>query len=162
MANRVVITKEFSFDAAHQLPNHSGKCSSLHGHTYKLLVTVSGLIIPAIGVSDEGMIIDFSDLKKIVNDAVVSKLDHALLLGTVPLPWVQQYEDMAGFSIETLLKSRVARLPIPVTSAEHLSSWMFTVIQKGIDQLNLATGVRVEKVELFETPSSCATCEREE
>ena len=69
----ITITKEFSFDAAHLLENHSSKCKNLHGHTYKLLVTVSKEEL------DNNMIIDFSDLKKIVNETIIDKLDHAFL-----------------------------------------------------------------------------------
>jgi len=160
MASRVTIEKEFSFDAAHQLPHHHGKCSSLHGHTYRLVVEVSGELIPARNRSDEGMIMDFSDLKELVRALIIDRCDHAFLLGTEPLPWVMNYEDMAGFTIETLLRSRVARLPIPVTTAEHLSVWVLETLQSGIATLNLANDVKVESVRLYETPSSCAIATR--
>jgi 6-pyruvoyltetrahydropterin/6-carboxytetrahydropterin synthase len=67
------ITKEFTFDAAHQLDWHKGKCKNLHGHTYKLRVTVKGEL------NENGIIIDFTDLKAIVNEAVIEKIDHKLL-----------------------------------------------------------------------------------
>lgn len=76
----IKLTKSFTFDAAHFLPNHKGKCSSMHGHTYRLEVTVireEGTLIN-IG-SDEGMVIDFADLKGIVKDEVIDKIDHKVL-----------------------------------------------------------------------------------
>lgn len=67
------VTKEFLFDAAHYLTKYHGKCEKLHGHTYKLHVTVKG------EVGDDGMVIDFVELKKIVKERVISKLDHTLI-----------------------------------------------------------------------------------
>lgn len=68
------ITREFRFDAAHNLVNYKGKCENLHGHTYKLKVTLAGS-----PEKDSGMIIDFALLKKIVNERVIDKLDHNYL-----------------------------------------------------------------------------------
>lgn len=70
------ITKIFTFEASHSLPNHNGKCANLHGHSYKLEVTVSGQIKKATGESDEGMIMDFADIKKIVKENILDTCDH--------------------------------------------------------------------------------------
>jgi 6-pyruvoyltetrahydropterin/6-carboxytetrahydropterin synthase len=70
------ITKIFRFEAAHQLPDHRGKCARLHGHSYKLEVTLRGPIKDAVGMSDHGMVMDFADLSRIVNGAVIEQLDH--------------------------------------------------------------------------------------
>ena len=70
----ILVTKEFEFDAAHQLPNYAGKCEQLHGHTFKIHVTVKSRIR-----ADSGIAYDFLDLKKIVNDRVVDILDHKYL-----------------------------------------------------------------------------------
>ena len=67
------VTRIFEFDCAHRLPWHKGKCFNLHGHTYKLEVTASG------SLNKNGIVIDFGDLKKIVNEEVVEKFDHHLL-----------------------------------------------------------------------------------
>ena len=69
------VCKEFEFHAAHLLPHHLGACQNLHGHTYKLKVCVEGLTKKE-GAS-QGMIVDFSDLKRIVNAHIVTPLDHA-------------------------------------------------------------------------------------
>lgn len=68
---RVSVTKCFGFEAAHHLPNYNGACSRLHGHSYKMQVTVSGSV-------DEitGMVMDFNVLKTIVKDKVVDRYDH--------------------------------------------------------------------------------------
>ncbi|MBP2627962.1 MAG: 6-carboxy-5,6,7,8-tetrahydropterin synthase [Firmicutes bacterium] len=78
-------TKIFTFDSAHFLPNHAGKCATMHGHTYKLEVTVTrdnGKLIS--GGSDEGMVMDFSDLKAIVTTEVIDKIDHKILNEVFP------------------------------------------------------------------------------
>ncbi|AHF08180.1 6-carboxy-5,6,7,8-tetrahydropterin synthase [Desulfitobacterium metallireducens DSM 15288] len=96
------ITKSFTFDAAHFLPNHKGKCSSMHGHTYRLEVTVlreNGKLIER--GSDEGMVIDFSDLKAIVKAEIIDKVDHKLL--NEVFPFRTTAENMAAhiFSVLT-------------------------------------------------------------
>ena len=75
----VTVTKQFSFEACHHLPHYDGACHNLHGHSYKLEVTVSGSIIKDETNPKCGMIIDFKDLKKIVNEVAVNKYDHANL-----------------------------------------------------------------------------------
>ncbi|NCC58310.1 MAG: 6-carboxytetrahydropterin synthase QueD [Synergistales bacterium] len=76
----MLLRKEFTFDAAHNLVEYHGKCERLHGHTYKLAVTLKG--IP----DKEGMIIDFCEVSSLVREKVVSKLDHAYLNDIVPQP----------------------------------------------------------------------------
>lgn len=91
----IKVTKSFTFDAAHFLPNHKGKCASMHGHTYRLEVTVvreNGKLMD-VG-SDEGMVVDFYDLKAIVTAEVIDKLDHKVL--NEVLPFRTTAENMAA------------------------------------------------------------------
>ena len=74
------VTKEFDFEMAHALDCHDGKCHNIHGHTYGLKVTFVGKPIHAPGMPKDGMVIDFSDIKKIVKHNVVDVFDHALVL----------------------------------------------------------------------------------
>ena len=74
------VTKDFSFEMAHALMNYDGKCAYIHGHSYQLQVTVSGIPITDPGNPKLGMVVDFSDLKRIVKRLIVDKLDHALVL----------------------------------------------------------------------------------
>jgi len=69
----VFLSRDFTFDAAHRIVDYSGKCENLHGHTYKLTVTIKG------EVSSNGMVLDFTILKKIVNENIIDKLDHKYL-----------------------------------------------------------------------------------
>ncbi|MEI7554036.1 6-carboxytetrahydropterin synthase [Candidatus Chlorohelix sp.] len=71
-----IITKIFRFESAHKLEYHQGKCAQLHGHSYKLEVSLCNSIKEAPGQSDYGMVMDFSDLSRIVKEAVIARLDH--------------------------------------------------------------------------------------
>ncbi|MFT5762432.1 MAG: 6-pyruvoyltetrahydropterin/6-carboxytetrahydropterin synthase [Polaribacter sp.] len=71
------ITKQFNFETGHALYGYDGKCKNVHGHSYKLSVTVIGKPITDSSEVKYGMVIDFSDLKKIVKEEVVDVFDHA-------------------------------------------------------------------------------------
>ena len=71
------ITKQFNFETGHALYGYDGKCKNVHGHSYKLSVTVSGAPITDNSHVKYGMVIDFSDLKKIVKEEIVDIFDHA-------------------------------------------------------------------------------------
>ncbi len=99
-----IIFKSFSFDCAHSLPNYKGKCHDLHGHSFKLLVGISGDVD-----EESGMILDFSILKRIVNDIIVEKLDHKYLNDIIENPtaeniidWVYErlFSQFIGFGCE--------------------------------------------------------------
>ena len=75
--SKIRITKQFSFETGHALHGYDGKCKNVHGHSYKLSVTVIGEPISNKNHVKYGMVIDFSDLKKIVKDEVVDVFDHA-------------------------------------------------------------------------------------
>lgn len=74
------ITKEFSFEAAHALIGYDGPCRSIHGHSYRLSVTVTGEPVTGRQSPKRGMIMDFSELKRIVKREVIDMMDHALVL----------------------------------------------------------------------------------
>ncbi|GAA0872608.1 6-carboxytetrahydropterin synthase [Gangjinia marincola] len=71
------ITKQFNFETGHALYGYDGKCKNVHGHSYKLSVTVIGSPITDTNNVKLGMVIDFSDLKKIVKEEIVNQFDHA-------------------------------------------------------------------------------------
>lgn len=70
---RTSVSRTFTFEAAHQLPWHTGRCRNLHGHGYRLVVTVDG------PVGDDGMVLDFEELAAVVEREVVSRYDHTYL-----------------------------------------------------------------------------------
>jgi len=75
---RVMVSKEFTFDAAHHLHCYEGKCKNLHGHTYKVVFGMSGF------VNDIGLVIDFGDIKEIWKNEIEIYLDHRYLNETLP------------------------------------------------------------------------------
>lgn len=75
--SKIRITKQFSFETGHALYGYDGKCRNVHGHSYKLSVTVIGTPISDKKHVKFGMVIDFTDLKKIVKDEIVDVFDHA-------------------------------------------------------------------------------------
>ncbi|MEA3507430.1 MAG: 6-carboxytetrahydropterin synthase QueD [Synergistota bacterium] len=74
------LKKDFTFDAAHRLDHYHGKCEALHGHTYHLQITLKGF------PDSEDMVMDFVQLKRLVNEKVVGILDHAYLNEVIPQP----------------------------------------------------------------------------
>tara|TARA_B100001559_G_scaffold278866_1_gene251062 strand:- start:233 stop:685 length:453 start_codon:yes stop_codon:yes gene_type:complete len=76
---KIRITKQFSFETGHALYGHDGKCKNIHGHSYRLNVTLFGTPIMDESSPKFGMIMDFSDLKKIVKETVVNPFDHSTI-----------------------------------------------------------------------------------
>ena len=74
------ITKIFTFETAHVLYNYDGKCKNMHGHSYKLFVTVKGKPINDLENPKNGMVVDFGDIKKIVKEEIVDVWDHAVMI----------------------------------------------------------------------------------
>ena len=77
---KIRLTKEFHFETAHALWNYDGLCKNIHGHSYILFVTIIGEPINDKTNPKLGMVMDFGDLKKIISEEIIDKLDHALLL----------------------------------------------------------------------------------
>ncbi len=91
------LTKKFTFDSAHKLPNHKGKCKNLHGHTYVLEVTIRG------GVDEKtGMVMDFKDIKEVVSELVLEKIDHQYINEIIRVPTA---ENTAKWIWEILYKN---------------------------------------------------------
>ena len=93
------LTKEFTFEAAHMLEGYDGLCREIHGHSYRLFVTVKGEPMSDPESPKLGMVMDFGILKRIVNEQIVDRLDHALLVrkGT---PQAQQLQGLSERILE--------------------------------------------------------------
>ena len=78
--SKIRITKEFKFESAHALLGYDGPCKNIHGHSYKMAVTVIGEPLKDASSPKNGMVLDFGFLKQIVNDCIVKPFDHALVL----------------------------------------------------------------------------------
>ena len=93
MGKKIFLKRIFHFDAAHQVVDYNGKCENLHGHTYMLTVTITGKL------KENGMVLDFVILKKVVNETVLNKLDHKFLNDIFENPTT---ENIAIFIFNTL------------------------------------------------------------
>ena len=80
MNSLIRVTREFTFEMAHVLRNYDGPCRNVHGHSYKLFVTVSGVPLGDTGAPKNGMVIDFSELKNIVLGNIVNQFDHSVVI----------------------------------------------------------------------------------
>lgn len=80
--NKIRVTKEFSFEMSHALWDYDGRCKNLHGHSYRMFVTLIGSPLNDTANPKHGMVIDFGDLKRIVNQEIVDKYDHTVVLSS--------------------------------------------------------------------------------
>ncbi|MDO4640405.1 MAG: 6-carboxytetrahydropterin synthase QueD [Neisseria sp.] len=136
------ITKIFTFDSSHMLDGHDGKCQNLHGHTYRLEVTVSGSLIEE--GAKAGMVMDFTDLKSIVRQTVTEPFDHAFLYHGANPRECQIAALLEGWKMKTLrLDAR--------TTAENMAVEIYRRLREG--------GLDVCRIKLWETPESCAEYE---
>jgi len=78
MSSVIRVTREFTFEMAHVLWNYDGPCRNVHGHSYRLFVTISGVPVNDIANPKNGMVMDFTDLKNIVMKEIVNVFDHAV------------------------------------------------------------------------------------
>ena len=91
----MLLRKEFTFDAAHNLVRYHGKCEALHGQTYRVAVVLEGT------PDEEGMIMDFTELSDIVKERVVSRLDHAYINDVIEQPTAENIARWIWDRIET-------------------------------------------------------------
>lgn len=139
---RIRVTKVFTFDMAHALFGYDGPCKNIHGHTYRLSVTLIGEQIQEENNPKDGMVIDFTDFKRIVKENVIDIFDHTLVLKKdTPHSKIQGLTD----NFERIIYSTYQ------PSCENLLLDMITRIQ-----INLPDNVEIQNVRLEETPTSYA------
>lgn len=91
--DKIRLSRKFSFETAHALLGYDGACRHIHGHSYKLVVTIIGTPLYDENHPKNGMVMDFGDLKRTVEQAVIKPFDHALLLNErTPVKLVEQLE----------------------------------------------------------------------
>lgn len=134
------ITKEFKFEMAHALFGYDGLCKNIHGHSYRLWVTIKGSILKETNHNKDGMVLDFSILKKIVKPDLIDKYDHSLVLNA--------NSPHADFDFSAFEK--VFFLPYQPTSENLVSDFARVIKDK------LPNGIILQKVVLSETATSFA------
>ena len=146
----VEITRKIEFDAGHRIPDHNSKCRNVHGHRYVLEATVRGDVNPVRGQSDDGMVVDFGDLKGIMLKAVGDVWDHAFL--------VYERDTVMLLALSALGDAhRSVLLPV-IPTVENLASHAFSCIQ---DEMP-AGAMKLHRVRLWETPNCWCDCTGED
>lgn len=143
---KTTVTKEITWDMAHRLSDYNGPCKNLHGHTYKLQVTIGH----RLGIANSiGMIIDFNDLKDLMNE-IKSKFDHTCVL---------EGKDNIDKALIKALKAANCRVFVTgyVPTAENMLQHIAEFICNELDEI-----FTIDKIRLYETPTSYAevTCIR--
>jgi len=141
----VTVTKEFTFDCAHMLSNHEGLCANVHGHTYKLQVGLVAINTnQEEGHPEEGMLIDFKELKKLVKQNIVDEYDHAFIHWTGG-----SSQEIAVANVIKEQDMRIVEVPFR-TTCENMAKDFF---QK-LSVLFWGAGVELCYIRLWETPTS--------
>jgi 6-pyruvoyltetrahydropterin/6-carboxytetrahydropterin synthase len=140
------ITRRLEFDAGHRIPNHNSQCKHLHGHRYTIEITLSGDVITTEGVSEQGMVMDFSDVKRIAKEHVVDAWDHAFLVyrgDKVVLDFLNSLPDHKTVVLEV------------IPTAENLAKVAFDLLLNAYHD-TYGNHLRLERVRLYETPNNWA------
>ena len=137
---KIRITKEFKFEMAHALHGYDGLCANIHGHSYRLWITVRGDVKKEPTHTKDGMLIDFIDLKSIVKSIIIKKYDHSLVLNA----------NSPHANLDLSAFDKVYYLPYQPTSEN-----LVTDFANSITSL-LPENVELLKVVLSETVSSFA------
>ena len=145
------ITRRLEFDAGHRIPNHQSQCRHLHGHRYAIEITLSGETVKTAGAAEEGMVMDYSEVKVIAQQAVVEAWDHAFLV-------------YAGDAVVTdFLRSLPGHKTVEldfVPTAENLAAAAFRILD-GAYRDTYGNRLRLERVRLYETPNNWADAVRD-
>lgn len=146
----MLITRRLEFDAGHRIPHHKSQCRHLHGHRYALEVTLSGEIIQIEGVSEQGMVMDFSDVKDIALQKIAQVWDHAFLVYRGDSEVLDFLNSLAGHKTVVLDS---------VPTAENLALAAFAILDAAYIDV-YGNHLRLERVRLYETPNNWADAVR--
>ncbi|MBI5436077.1 MAG: 6-carboxytetrahydropterin synthase QueD [Nitrosomonadales bacterium] len=144
------ITRRLEFDAGHRIPSHTSQCRHLHGHRYAIEITLSGDIITTEGLSEQGMVMDYSEVKRIAKEQLVDAWDHAFL--------VYRGDKAVLDFLSGMPEHKTVVLDVPPT-AENLATVAFDILN-GAYRETYANRLRLERVRIYETPNNWADCLR--
>ncbi|MDP4281572.1 MAG: 6-carboxytetrahydropterin synthase [Bacteroidota bacterium] len=139
---RIRITKEFRFEAAHVLKDYDGPCRNIHGHSYELSVTISGIPITDPSSPKKGMVMDFGILKKVVQKEIIDIFDHSLVISPAYGPEILDHMKK-NFS-------NILVVPYQPTSENLLIDFVSRITS------HLPENIRLISMKLRETASSYA------
>lgn len=137
------ISTVIEWDMAHRLPNHNSKCRNIHGHRYRLEVTISGEIDKNLNSTTAGMVVDFGEIKELLKN-IISDLDHSLMLFE---------NDQLKFILNEFdNKLKITSVPFMPT-CEEIVAWLSELITNGLRDWD---NVYLESLVLYETPTNSA------
>lgn len=143
------VTRRLEFDAGHRIPDHRSQCRNLHGHRYVLEVTLTGDIVSEPGASDNGMLMDFSEIKSIAQAHIVEVWDHAFLV----------YEgDVAVHDFLQSLPGHKTVVLDRIPTVENLAAIAYETLAPHYHG-HYGNNLRLTRVRLYETPNCWADCE---
>ncbi len=142
------ITRRLEFDAGHRIPSHNSQCRHLHGHRYAIEITLSGDIITTEGISEQGMVMDYSEVKRIAKEQLVDAWDHAFL--------VYRGDTVVLDFLNSLPNHKTVVLDVPPT-AENLATHAFELLNAAYRH-NYGNHLRLKRVRIYETPNNWADC----
>jgi len=146
------ITKQIEWDMGHRIPKHKSQCCNLHGHRYKLEICLAGSLVAGKDLSDKGMVIDFSDIKAIAMHYVHDICDHAFMVSDedeIILSFFRDNPDLVSIVVPF------------IPTAENIVLWAFEQLEDKYSD-TYGTGLQLEYLRLWETPTSSAYCDRQE
>jgi len=144
----MLITKQIEIDMAHRVPNHKSKCRNLHGHRYKIEAAVDDKIITTKGSSDEGMVIDFADLKEILMNEIDQQFDHGAIFYKQD-PLTDHFLKISASGYQSHSKIHFVDF---IPTAENLCKHWFLLIKPQLK----ARGIKLKHIKVWETPTSTA------
>lgn len=146
----ISITRQFEWDMGHRVTNHMSLCKNPHGHRYRLLIEISGDIKNKNDKPDQGMVLDFGDLKGLINEEIVDKLDHSFMY------WDKD-DVMSDFAKNNKELKFIKTSFVP--TAECIVGYIAITLQKLFE--NKLPGIALESATLFETPNCSAKWSRD-
>ncbi|MBL8522223.1 MAG: 6-carboxytetrahydropterin synthase QueD [Betaproteobacteria bacterium] len=146
MPSTISITRRLEFDAGHRLPNHQSQCRNIHGHRYALEITLTSEVIHEEGAADDGMVMDFGDIKRIANEKLVDLWDHAFLVYRGDKVMVDFLAAISGHKTVVL---------DVVPTAENLVKVAFQILEHAYRD-RFGHELALSQVRLYETPNCWA------
>ena len=135
-------------DTGHRVPNHNSKCRHMHGHRYRWEAELEGDVVVKKGVSEEGMLMDFSDVSSILNTVIHDVVDHAFLVFE---------EDVEAIHALSMLGNEHRTVVMPfIPTAENLAKWAFDHVAPLI-RSSYGTSLFLRAFHVRETPKSWAS-----
>lgn len=148
----MLITRRLEFDAGHRISTHNSQCRHLHGHRYAIEITLSGNIITDEGVAEQGMVMDFSEVKRIAKTVLVDQWDHAFLAysgDTQVINFLQSLKDHKTVVFDSQ------------PTAENLALAAFRILDKAYLD-NYGNQLCLVRVRIYETPNCWADAVRDQ